>query len=40
MIDTAELRDACHTARTAGHLKPLEGMFARIVDDNPTYLYP
>ncbi len=39
LIDKAEFHDACHRARAAGALDPLDALFARIVDDDPAYLY-
>lgn len=38
-IDKAELHHACHMARADQQLGPLERLFARILDDEPAYLY-
>ncbi|BCN66504.1 cell filamentation protein Fic (plasmid) [Prescottella equi] len=40
LIGKTELHHACHVARAAGDLEPLCTMFARIVDNEPAYLYP
>lgn len=32
-----ELHVACHVARSAGDLGPMERMFAKIIDSNPAY---
>ena len=39
LIDKTELHQACHLARAVGDLGPLRALFARIVDDQPAYLY-
>ncbi|WP_342661657.1 putative protein adenylyltransferase Fic (plasmid) [Rhodococcus ruber] len=39
LIDKSVLHHACHVARADGDLGPLREMFARIVDDEPAYLY-
>lgn len=35
--DLVELHDACHTARSAGDLAPMEKLFGRIIDSDPAY---
>lgn len=37
LTDSAELYQACHTARADSDLSGLIGMFTRILDDNPAY---
>ena len=37
--DSVELHNACHVARSAGDLAPMENMFARIIDSDPAYEY-
>ena len=39
-IDKTDLHRECHRARAGGDLDPLRALFARIVDDQPAFLYP